>query len=1294
MAKNKLDGGLIESVNIAVGYDVSSMKADEKAIVESYQHTLKEMLKKYKFSKGKERKLMEQSMKEQLGIVTEMTKRISKIQCDAIKQKTNEALKGLGREYQEEIKIIKKVSEAKRKQAKEDQTFMNKLGAGVKGAMFNMTKYAIAGLPFAAAMGIGTYIKDLTVGGAELNKQMFKLKAITGATGTQMKQMAVTIRSVGAQFGYSAKEVGSFVESLAKMGMSAGDINKSASAIAAFAKITGSDLSKSAEVVTQTIRAFGREFDEADYFVNEMTKTINGSALTLDKYATIMGYVASAAQETGTSFEQTNSMVMLLTNSGLKASQVGTSLRNIMGKMSTEGRSLYSVLEELSQKTYTYADAVEDVGTRGANALTILVNKYKELEKYTRNNLLNTSTAEGAAAIMMESPLARLQKGANMASIYAETAIAGTLGGYDVDFAKNIYGKTDQEKMQIANNIIGSIRTRDKFSGIDIEKAGGFEQVTKLAVEEMIKESPQLATALGLATGTKFETKYTGGGRYRTYEQIVKEARANDEAINNLTKLGKEGFDRAIIAKFVQDASDEVAKQTEVGNFTHLYTGGNLDAMKSAQQEYGEAVLRGSLMSLGLSEAEIDKALKSNSGNILNPNMNDFTTKEANVKRLGEIEESIAERQSKTDFNTTDFKKVEELKEEMKTVLEFLCAAYGKDSIYCKKLSGNNGGKPKTKPMQEASALDTAIKKLKDDEAAAYSVYQESMSSLSGLEGTEAYKEYQRKFKMDYNESMKGILDKLDGDLEIALDLTEKSIDSYEKDLMDYYADKIANTMDAAERDTLIKNRDVEVENLKASKSGLGSKAATAGKFVRGRFDRVMTSNTASGFSQTATDASILNLLEKITESEFKATTGLASNTASIDALKQQQAENLNPLKQKYYIDEIEKLEKAQFDANKKYHEERIKYYDELAALYEDKQKELDSQYEANLRDIKADREQISNSSMTSEQKNVALIKLDKRKESISSTYKTKSTEYRKGKDSAAKTSETSKNEASKSFGDKTKETISTVLSETTEIQDAALSIYQSFQDRMLQATIDRIEKEIQMEEEKYDKSSKLNAGALELGLVSQSDYAAKQIEIENEFNERKNALLEEQFEAEKAAELKRAKLNLAQRLAEIAMNVLLSSSKQGIVGLIGAPIVTAAFSAAAIAQSAVEMNAIKQKEYIPNKFANGGWIKGDSHANGGVPFTVAGKAGFEAEGGEFMVRKYSAKKYSRELEAINNDTFNSSSYFNKNEEVTSLLRVIAQNSESPVRAYVTSKDLKNDEIARKSINQKVRVNG
>jgi polyhydroxyalkanoate synthesis regulator phasin len=67
-------------------------------------------------------------------------------------------------------------------------------------------------------------------------------------------------------------------------------------------------------------------------------------------------------------------------------------------------------------------------------------------------------------------------------------------------------------------------------------------------------------------------------------------------------------------------------------------------------------------------------------------------------------------------------------------------------------------------------------------------------------------------------------------------------------------------------------------------------------------------------------------------------------------------------------------------------------------------------------------------------------------------------------------------------------------------------------------------------------------------------------------------------------------------------------------------------------------LGAIQVATVAAQKFQEGGLIQGASHAKGGVPFTVAGRGGFEAEGGEYIVKKSTVDNYGVDfMNALNN---------------------------------------------------------
>jgi hypothetical protein len=94
---------------------------------------------------------------------------------------------------------------------------------------------------------------------------------------------------------------------------------------------------------------------------------------------------------------------------------------------------------------------------------------------------------------------------------------------------------------------------------------------------------------------------------------------------------------------------------------------------------------------------------------------------------------------------------------------------------------------------------------------------------------------------------------------------------------------------------------------------------------------------------------------------------------------------------------------------------------------------------------------------------------------------------------------------------------------------------------------------------------------------------------------------------------------------------------------LVGVPIVGPALAAVAAAlaiatglANVAQINSVQFAKGGITKLNSGGLLNGPSHANGGIPFSVGGRVGFEAEGGEAIINKRSTAMYRPMLSAIN----------------------------------------------------------
>jgi len=102
--------------------------------------------------------------------------------------------------------------------------------------------------------------------------------------------------------------------------------------------------------------------------------------------------------------------------------------------------------------------------------------------------------------------------------------------------------------------------------------------------------------------------------------------------------------------------------------------------------------------------------------------------------------------------------------------------------------------------------------------------------------------------------------------------------------------------------------------------------------------------------------------------------------------------------------------------------------------------------------------------------------------------------------------------------------------------------------------------------------------------------------------------------------------LNIAQK----------SASATGPAAAFAFPIFYASQIAAVLGAASQAKSVLSTKAARGMLLEDGGMINGNSHANGGVPFSVDGQLGFEAEGGEAIINKKSTQMFRPLLSAIN----------------------------------------------------------
>lgn len=280
----------------------------------------------------------------------------------------------------------------------------------------------------AVTTAVGVAVKTA----ADFEKQMSRVKAISGATEGEFKSLKEEALRLGATTSKSAGEVAKGMEDMAAMGFNVNEIIAAMPGVISAAEASGSDLATTAGIVASALNSFQMEAADANKVADILATTANISAAGIDDMGYALKYAAPIANTLGIGIEEVSAAIGIMTNAGLEGSQAGTSLRQILISLSNptkaqmelmddlgismkdsngKAKDLAGIVEELAKATdgmtesEKLATVAKLVGTEAASGMiTMLDGGVDQLEDFTEA-LKNSEGASKATADVMKDNL-------------------------------------------------------------------------------------------------------------------------------------------------------------------------------------------------------------------------------------------------------------------------------------------------------------------------------------------------------------------------------------------------------------------------------------------------------------------------------------------------------------------------------------------------------------------------------------------------------------------------------------------------------------------------------------------------------------------------------------------------------------------------------------------------------------------------------------------------------------------------------------------------------------------------
>lgn len=219
---------------------------------------------------------------------------------------------------------------------------ISKLGSLAKGGLKIVTG-AIAGVTGAVGAGVAASVKV----GASFEAEMSKVSAISGAAGSDLEALTEKAKEMGAKTKFSATESGEAMEYMAMAGWKTKDMLNGVEGIMNLAAASGEDLATTSDIVTDALTAFGLQAKDSTHFADVLAQASSNANTNVGMMGDTFKYVAPVAGSLGFSAEDTAVAIGLMANSGIKASQAGTSLRSIMTRLASPTDDVKAAMDKI-----------------------------------------------------------------------------------------------------------------------------------------------------------------------------------------------------------------------------------------------------------------------------------------------------------------------------------------------------------------------------------------------------------------------------------------------------------------------------------------------------------------------------------------------------------------------------------------------------------------------------------------------------------------------------------------------------------------------------------------------------------------------------------------------------------------------------------------------------------------------------------------------------------------------------------------------------------------------------------
>ena len=380
--------------------------------------------------------------------------------------------------FTESLEQASKELEVFQKDTASAQSKFSGVGKALGTVGANLTKNVT--LPL---VGVGVAVVDIA---SEFEEKMSKVQAISGATSEGMQDLTNKALEMGAKTKFSAAESADAFSYMAMAGWKTEEMIAGIEGIMSLAAASGEDLALTSDIVTDALTAFGEEAGEATRLADILAVASSNSNTNVAMMGETFKYVAPVAGSLGMSMEDTALAIGLMANSGIKASQAGTTLRSIITRLATNAGATSKEMGALDILTEKLGVEFYDTEGNARNLNSILWESRQAWKGLTMEEQTNyakkiagTNAISGFLALMN----AENQEYEDLqVAIYSANGVADDMASTMQDnlrgAVEQLGGAVETLMIQLGNALIPTIREVAEFITTLVEKLTQMDEET------------------------------------------------------------------------------------------------------------------------------------------------------------------------------------------------------------------------------------------------------------------------------------------------------------------------------------------------------------------------------------------------------------------------------------------------------------------------------------------------------------------------------------------------------------------------------------------------------------------------------------------------------------------------------------------------------------------------------------------------------------------------------------------------------------------------------------------------